>query len=95
MSIIAWVDGVIVITHGRYPKTIAEGIKDGFMKAFNSPASDHPEVQQGSKYIGGFPTGVNNDGTSIDIVGLLVTAQGSSGYRSSGPMIDEHLGNLR
>jgi hypothetical protein len=94
--LVAWLDGVRVETHGLSPQTIADRIRDGVIDTFNRPDPDHSEVVKGSKYIGGFSTGVNENGTSIDVIGTVVTAQGGLQILvPAGPLVNGNLASIR
>ena len=80
VSLIAALDGLRIHTSGLGHGTLADGLRDGIVAAFNRGFADpaHPEVPDGAVFITSLPTGVEQTGNgNINVLDLLVTADGA------------------
>jgi LGFP repeat len=77
-TLVAWLESLRVSAHGPFSDSIAhqvhDAVHDGFFRGSVDP--EHNEVGNGAVYVQAFSTGVNRDGTSIDVIDVLTTAEG-------------------
>ena len=94
-TLVAWLESLRVSAHGPASGSIAQKIHDavqhGFFRGFADP--DHGEVADGAVYIQAFATGANRDGTSVDVIDVLTTAEG--GLRVMLNPLPPELGTVR
>lgn len=77
-TLIAWLESLRVSARGTFSDSVAHGVHDGVHRGFfrGSVDPDHSEVPDGAVYVHAFATGINRDGTSVDVIDVLTTAEG-------------------
>jgi LGFP repeat len=77
-TLVAWLESLRVSVRGPFSDSIAHGVHDGVHRGFfrGSVDPDHSEVPDGAVFVHAFATGINRDGTSIDVIDVLTTAEG-------------------